>query len=891
MKNLITLFMLYIFSMMGLMYAQSSVQVNGMNADKTAMRIQQDSSSISRQPLTVTITQATWTDEVDNDGDGYTRTRKLRVWISSTENTVASFKIWKRVDGGNNSVYWNTNSSGTFISQGIYIYELPGIGTSSTGGELSHNYYDFTVHLNAWPSGDLLSVLTYSQESDLNDQRFETANEDQIAALPDLVVQNISVSSTQVQAGETISASCTVRNIGAGGATSSRVGYYLASNCNNVMEYLGDDAVSSLDPNQGSNENETLTIPANTTPGVYYLVFVADYENSVPESDENNNKTCGDAFFNVVSPTPGITVDPSSLDFGNVVVGSCSSPQSYIISGSNLTSPIEIHSPTGFEISSNGLTGWGNYLSYSSPSGDVSATVYSRFCPENVQGYNGNITHTSSGATQKNVSVSGNGTEVPPNSPSNLNATTHSSTQINLSWTDNSSSETGFKIERKTGSGGAWNEIAQVGDNTTTYSDNNLTPDTQYCYQVRAYNTAGNSNYSNESCATTSDVPPNPPTNLSTTAHSSTQINLSWTDNSNNETGFKIERKTGSGGAWNEIAQVGDNTTTYSDNNLTPDTQYCYLVRAYNSVGNSDYSNEACATTFDVPPIPPTNLSATAQSSTQINLSWTDNADNETGFKIERKTGSNGTWNDMDSVGANTTTYSDNNLTANTEYCYRVRTYNSVGNSNYTNESCATTYDVPPIPPTNLSATAQSSTQINLSWTDNSSNETGFKIERKTGSSGNWSEIAQVGADTTTFSDNNLTTNTQLCFRVRAFNSVGYSDYSNENCVIISSVKDLEMISGVPEKHLLSQNYPNPFNPTSTIVFGLAEESNVHLKVYDMLGNEVMSLLSGETLPAGYYQYSLNAENLSSGIYLYSVTVVSSNGLAFRDTKKMLLIK
>ena len=99
------------------------------------------------------------------------------------------------------------------------------------------------------------------------------------------------------------------------------------------------------------------------------------------------------------------------------------------------------------------------------------------------------------------------------------------------------------------------------------------------------------------------------------------------------------------------------------------------------------------------------------------------------------------------------------------------------------------------------------------------------------------------------------------------------------------------MISGLPEKYMLSQNYPNPFNPTSTIVFGIAEESNVHLKVYDLLGNEVISLLSGETLPAGYYKYSLNAENLSSGIYIYSVTVLSSNGHAFKDTKKMILIK
>jgi len=563
------------------------------------------------------------------------------------------------------------------------------------------------------------------------------------------------------------------------------------------MVYLGDDGVVSLDPNETSNENETLTIPTNTAPGIYYVIFVADYQNSVPESNENNNKACGDAFFEVLSPTPEIQVNPTSLAFGNVNIGSCSSQQSYSLSGSNLTSEIVIHSPSGFEISGNGVTGWGNWLYYTPSNGSVSATVYVRFCPTLVQNYSGNITHTSSGASQKNVSVSGSGTEVPPNSPSNLNATAQSSTQINLSWTDNSNNESGFKIERKNGSSGNWSEIAQVATNTTSYSDNNLTPNTQYCYQVRAYNSAGNSNYSNESCATTSDVPPNDPTNLSATAQSSTQINLSWTDNSDNETGFKIEQKSGSSGNWSEIAQVAANTTSYSDNNLTPNTQYCYQVRAYNSAGSSNYSNESCATTSDVPPNPPTNLSVTPQSSTQINLSWTDNSNNESGFKIERKEGSGGAWSEIAQIGANTTTYNDNNLTPNTQYFYRVRAYNSIGNSDYTNEAWA----------------------------------------------------------------------------------------------IISSVKDLQMISGLPEKYMLSQNYPNPFNPTSTIVFGIAEESNVHLKVYDLLGNEVISLLSGETLPAGYYKYSLNAENLSSGIYIYSVTVLSSNGHAFKDTKKMILIK
>lgn len=90
----------------------------------------------------------------------------------------------------------------------------------------------------------------------------------------------------------------------------------------------------------------------------------------------------------------------------------------------------------------------------------------------------------------------------------------------------------------------------------------------------------------------------NAPTSLTTTAISTTQINLSWTDNSNNEELFAIERKTGSGGTYSQIATVGADVTTYSDTGLTANTTYYYRVRAYSTaLGYSGYSNEASATT------------------------------------------------------------------------------------------------------------------------------------------------------------------------------------------------------------------------------------------------------------------------------------------------------
>ncbi|MCD6398087.1 MAG: fibronectin type III domain-containing protein [Spirochaetaceae bacterium] len=88
--------------------------------------------------------------------------------------------------------------------------------------------------------------------------------------------------------------------------------------------------------------------------------------------------------------------------------------------------------------------------------------------------------------------------------PSGLSATTASSNEIDLSWTDNSSDETGFKIERKTGSGGTYSEIATVSADITSYSNIELTASTTYYYHVRVYSSSGDSNYSSETNAATS---------------------------------------------------------------------------------------------------------------------------------------------------------------------------------------------------------------------------------------------------------------------------------------------------------------------------------------------------------------------------------------------------
>ncbi len=187
--------------------------------------------------------------------------------------------------------------------------------------------------------------------------------------------------------------------------------------------------------------------------------------------------------------------------------------------------------------------------------------------------------------------------------------------------------------------------------------------------------------------------PPAPaaPTGLGATATSSSQINLSWTDASSNEDGFKIERCQGAScTTFAQIATVGAGVTTYSNTGLTGSTSYSYRVRAYNAGGDSAYSNTASATTQAAPALPaaPTSLTVVtvAGTNTQLRLAWVDNSSNETGFLIERCTGNNCTnFAQVASVATNVTTYTDTGLVRRTTYRYRVRATNAAGNSAYSN--------------------------------------------------------------------------------------------------------------------------------------------------------------------------------------------------------------
>ncbi|MBV6478075.1 MAG: hypothetical protein HGGPFJEG_00822 [Ignavibacteria bacterium] len=116
-----------------------------------------------------------------------------------------------------------------------------------------------------------------------------------------------------------------------------------------------------------------------------------------------------------------------------------------------------------------------------------------------------------------------------------------------------------------------------------------------------------------------------------------------------------------------------------------------------------------------------------------------------------------------------------------------------------------------------------------------------------------------------------------------------FFDISNVNFTLSNTINVQNLNTGVPSDYSLSQNYPNPFNPSTNINFSLPLNSDVKLRVYDVLGNIVAILLEGKQ-EAGNYSYEFNASGLASGIYFYELTA-SSSTKSFSETRKMLVVK
>jgi Glycoside hydrolase family 44/PA14 domain/Fibronectin type III domain len=200
--------------------------------------------------------------------------------------------------------------------------------------------------------------------------------------------------------------------------------------------------------------------------------------------------------------------------------------------------------------------------------------------------------------------------------------------------------------------------------------------------------------------ASTRAVPP-APTGL-TAAPGDAQVTLSWAA-VGGAASYQVYRGTASGAE--ALVRSGVAGTTFTDVGLANGTTYYYRVSAVNAAGEGPLSAEVSATPQVAAPAAPTNLAATAVTPSQINLTWSDNSSNETGFVVEWATASNFTSGFTTvNVAANATAVSATGLAAGTNYWFRVRATNAGGSSAYSNVVSAATPTPPPIA-TGLAAT------------------------------------------------------------------------------------------------------------------------------------------------------------------------------------------
>lgn len=365
--------------------------------------------------------------------------------------------------------------------------------------------------------------------------------------------------------------------------------------------------------------------------------------------------------------------------------------------------------------------------------------------------------------------------------PTNLTAAANqfNRTTVELNWTNNATNATGTVVERSLTPSAGFAPIATLGV-VNTFSNSGLTENTRYFYRVATLAAGQQSDYSNEATILTGITPPS---DLTATATSANVVVLRWTDNSANESGYRIERQDLATGVFALLANVPTNSNEFTDVNLNPDTQYTYRVSAIGLAGNTAvYTSSASALTF---PATPTGLVARGVNSSRIDLSWVDNSTTEFGYEIWRSTSATGTYTLVDRITRqNMTSFSDNTVAHNIMYYYRVRAFREAGAFSAVSNTAVgiTKFDAP-----ELRLVVAANKRVVLEWTNNTPDAEGFTLERTSVTDNNiptgFAIVTNLSRGATTYTDTNVQPGVTYFYRLKAFNNTTKAVSANSNVV------------------------------------------------------------------------------------------------------------
>ncbi len=385
------------------------------------------------------------------------------------------------------------------------------------------------------------------------------------------------------------------------------------------------------------------------------------------------------------------------------------------------------------------------------------------------------------GTTQSSQSEMMGATTWPPTAaaPYGLTASIITGARVLLAWSYSATIVDSFQVEKRIGQNG-YQVLATLSDTARSYIDSGLVASTTYAYRVRAFNISGASAFSNEAGVNTLGLPPLGPTNLHLLLNTPGVVEICWHDNAIDADGYKIQRRLMGQDSFVVIGQRYSFDTVYVDQNISRFTSYEYQVLAFNIYGNSTVSNRITVTTMETLPPVPLLLGVTAASPRSVLVRWQCSIANVDSFHVARKLGLYGNYNEnFANLPRNDTAFLDTTCSIMTIYGYKVCSINSIGHSDFSNEDTTKTPDYSPAPPSNLTARAISANRISLYWTVNSTNETGFVIERKIGMNGQFVAISTSLAHLHSWDDFSCANSTIYGYRVYAQGTGGNSPPSN----------------------------------------------------------------------------------------------------------------
>ncbi len=306
----------------------------------------------------------------------------------------------------------------------------------------------------------------------------------------------------------------------------------------------------------------------------------------------------------------------------------------------------------------------------------------------------------------------------PPNAPASLNAVAVSSSEIDLTWSDQSSDEDSFNILVST-DGTTYSYLDTAAANQTTYQATGLDASTAYWFKVEAVKQDVPSSDSNAAGDTTSAIAV--PTGLAGSVVSSSEIDLSWTDTSGDASGYGIEWST-DGSTFSPLATVDAGVFSYPATNLAPGTNYTFRVRAMADNGESGYSSAYAWTK----PATPSGLTATLSADgNTVNLAW-NGVNGATGYAIQRQVEGDSGWTSIGTTNANVVTLGDPDTSEDTTYLYEVR---ALGTSHDSDFSAPLTFTHKLAAPNDLTSTRLSNGHYLLTWVNHSQAATLIRIQ------------------------------------------------------------------------------------------------------------------------------------------------------------------